>query len=75
MKDKRTIYNFILEFWEFMKLFFPLPKYEDRQSWDVLSEKSTELAKKWDDKGDFGRFCRKVIVDWMEYVGKTEKRT
>lgn len=72
LKDKVDVWNFVKELWEYMKLCFPLPPQTDQKAWDDLSDKASELSKKWDDKGEFGKFCRKVIVDWLEYIGHVE---
>ena len=73
MKDKVDVWNFTKEYWEFMKMAFPLPPQSDLKAWEQITDKSLELVKKWDDKGEFGKYARRVVVDWMEYIGKEGK--
>lgn len=72
MIEKEKIWTFIKEYWDFIKKCYPLPKQTDQDKWDQLVDESQALFKKWDDGKDFGKFVSKVIVAWLEYVGRVK---
>ena len=70
MVEKEKIWNFVKEYWEFIKKCYPLPKQTDLDAWEKIVDESEYLFKKWDDKDKFGTFVSHVIVAWLEYIGK-----
>ena len=70
MIEKEKIWNFIKDYWDFIKKCYPLPKDDEIAKWDAIVTEEEELYKRWNDGGKFGEFARKIIVAWLEYIGR-----
>lgn len=70
MDLQKKIYNFILEYWKLIKKYTPPPKQDNNAMWDAIVNEATELSKKHEDGSKEAFFFRKLIVDWLEYIGR-----
>lgn len=72
MELQKKIYNFILEYWKLVKKYTPPPKQSDNKVWDDIVKEADDLCQKYNDGSKEAVFFRRLVVEWMDYVGRYE---
>ena len=73
MERKVRIYNFIKEFWNLVKSWIEVPSQSDSEGWEQVLSDSEKLKPYYSEDNAEGRFFRKMVVDWMEYLKERSK--
>ena len=73
MDRKQRIYDFIKAFWFHIRLFVEVPPNDDEKAWDDLLEQASALNKKHGTDDAEGRFFKKCIMAWLEYLSDRDK--
>ena len=73
MERKVRIYNFIRQFWDIVKSWIEVPSQNDSEGWEAILTDSEKLKPYYSEDTAEGRFFRKVVVDWMEYLKERSK--
>lgn len=70
--NNRNIYNFINQFWKFIK-HTEIPTQADREAWDKVVDEATEVTKEYQTSDPMHVLFRTWMMAYLDYMSTVSK--
>ena len=70
--NNRNIYNFINQFWKFIK-HTEIPPQSDREAWDKVVDEATEVTKDYQTSDPMHVLFRTWMMAYLDYMSTVSK--